>query len=215
MFKVKSILPKFAFNPSFSLRPCGAGIKWNTLIIDELSKEAKQTSPHFDSTRHKITFSNYAPQVFFSTIEGPISLSVSSGHEQTSNWEIILPLPEFSEFATFWAAKENEKLEFTENSFGAISRDFQPHPTEGPSFKTVKRKRAIFALIIHVVDDYDSFGINCRGNLWKFFGSDQNHQNQPLWRLSCICGDHIIITVTSASNTSALFCWEYASLFCH
>ena len=138
--------------------------------------------------------------------KGPISLSVSPGHEQTSNWEIILPLPEFSEFATFWAAKENEKWEFTENSFGAISRDFQPHPTDRPSFKTVKTKRAIFALIIHVVNDYDSFGINCRGNLWKFFGSDQNHQNQPLWRLSCICGYHIIITVTSASNTSALFC---------
>ena len=89
-------------------------------------------------------------------------------------------LPEFSEFTTFWAAKENEKWEFTENSFGAISRDFQPHPTDRPSFKTVKTKRAIFALIIHVVNDYDSFGINCRGNLWKFFGSDQNHQNQPL-----------------------------------
>ena len=208
MFKVKSILlPKFAFNPSFSLRPRRAGIKWNTLIIDELSLERGKTNiSAFRPTRHKITFSNYAAQVFFSTIEGPISLSVSPGHEQTSNWEIILPLPEFSEFATFWAAKENEKWEFTENSFGAISRDFQPHPTDRPSFKTVKTKRAIFALIIHVVNDYDSFGINCRGNLWKFFGSDQNHQNQPLWRLSCICGYHIIITVTSASNTSALFC---------
>ena len=124
-------------------------IKWNTLIIDSRA-EAKQTFQHF-ARCHKITFSNYAPSVFFSAIRALylfLSAQVTNKHQTEKLSFLYLNFPGFTAFwAETWGRRE--EWEFTQNSFGAISRDFQPHPAGRPSFKTVKTKtRAIFALII-------------------------------------------------------------------
>ena len=145
MFKVKSIpsslpsIPVFLHSPSYKVK----------YVDYRLSSRGKTNISAFRPLPQNYIFKLCSVCIFLCN-KGPISLSVRPGHEQTSNWEIILPLPEFSWIHNILGRNSRrEEWEFTQNSFGAISRDFQPHPAGRPSFKTVKTKtRAIFALII-------------------------------------------------------------------
>ena len=107
-------------NPSTSSQVClqshffsvaELSIKWNTLIIDSRA-EAKQTFQHFGrrcpKSRHKITFSNYAPSVFFSAIRALylfLSAQVTNKHQTEKLSFLCLNFPEFT---TFWAEVERE-----------------------------------------------------------------------------------------------------------